>query len=154
MCGESPAVLASCHLLHRILQFRRSEHAHLSFLRPTFGIDRAHLLLLYSICKDLSLAANHHRLPIPSVPRQETQRPTKPYRFLRLRSRPAAVGHNSFHPLILPPAHSHRLLSNLHLRPNGHNILKGCAGHAAGLLEPFSSFCIDVADQGFQAFTR
>lgn len=153
MRGKPPAVPASCHLLYWILQFRRSEHAHFSLLRPPLGVDRAHLLLLHSIGEDLSLAANHHRVPVSSVSRQETQCLAKPDRFVRLRSRPAAPGHYPLHPVILPTPNSHRLLPDLHLRQDGYNLLEGSAGHAAGMFEPFSSFCIDVADQGFPAFT-
>lgn len=65
--------------LHRLRLLRRRNDAPQFSLRLPFPVNFAHPLLLYRFRAYLLLAAHHHNLSLPSVPRQEAQCSTESY---------------------------------------------------------------------------
>lgn len=84
VCVQSPTISASCHILHRILKLCWSYDANRTILGPPIALDRSHLLLLYGISSDISLATDHHRLLVSFIPRKKAQCLAESYRFMRL----------------------------------------------------------------------
>ena len=151
MCDWATTFVASCHILHWLLQFRRSHHAHLHVFRPFVTTDCTYILLLHGIGSYISLAAHHHNVSFPPLQRQKAQRATKSNRFMRLRPGPIASGNHTVHFVVLLAANRGSLLPHIHLRQDGDNLSQGGVGHVAGLSEPFPSFCIDASSKGFTA---
>ena len=78
VCDWATTFTASRHLLHRLLKFRWSHHAHLHVLGPFVTTDCAHLLFLHRISSHIPLAAHHHNVSFPPLQGQKAQRATKP----------------------------------------------------------------------------
>lgn len=80
-----PAGAAWRHLVHRLHQFCRSQHAHRGVLGLAFHPYRPYILFLPRLRPYISLATDNPHLAIPSFQRKEAQRPAEPYRLVRLR---------------------------------------------------------------------
>ena len=78
MCDWATTFITSRHLLHRLLKFCWSHHAHLLVFRPLVTTHGTHLLLLHRIGSYIPLAAHHYNISFPPLQGQKAQRATKP----------------------------------------------------------------------------
>ncbi len=154
MHRQPKTVSTSCNILHRLLELCWSKHAYISVLRLVVRPNPAHIFLLHCISPHIQLAAHNHNVSVPPVPRQEAKRPPEPYRFLRLRPRPASPRHDSFHTVVLLTPYRHCILLDFCIGADGHHLAQSGVGHSIGLFESLSSFRPHVTHQGLTAFTR
>lgn len=154
MHRQSPTIPSECDLCHWLFQLRRCQHANCAVLRPPLCPNSTHLLVLYCLCAHLQLAAHHHHISFPPLPRKEEKRAPEPNRLLRLRSRSTPAGHDLVHCVVLPPTNSHRILPDICLCANVNNLVEGDSRHMPCVLEPFPSLRVNASYQGFKTLTR
>lgn len=150
---SSATGITSCHLVYWVLQLCRRQHAYCSFLRPSFNLDSAHILVLYGICSNLQLAIYHPDLPLPTVPWKEIQCATKSNWFMRLWSRPTPTRHDLVHTTLLSAAHSSCILPHICMFTHGDHIPESGLRYAVSLLKSFPAFCSYVTNKRLSKIT-
>lgn len=75
----SPPIPASHHTVSWLFSLRWRHDAHRTLLRPPVVANAPHLLVLRGIGEDLQLAAYHHSVAFPPLPRPETERVAQPH---------------------------------------------------------------------------
>ena len=140
--------------LHRFCLLRRGHHATKSHVRPVVSMHPSHLLLLHCIRAYLRLAAHHHHIPLPSLPRKEAQCSSESDRLLRLRAGPAFARYHPVHAALLPPAHRYGLLHDLCACQDGHYLSQSDPRHPIGLSKPLSPVRAHVTSQRPIPITR
>jgi len=68
---EPSPISATCHILHRVLEFCRRHDANCALLRSPVTADGTYLLLLYGLRSHLPLAIDDYCVPLSSFPRQK-----------------------------------------------------------------------------------
>ncbi len=68
---KPPPIPTTCHILHRVLEFRRRHDANCALLGSSVTADGPYLLFLYGLRSHLPLAINDYRVPLSSLSRQK-----------------------------------------------------------------------------------